>query len=170
MVQFGMVQERAVVLNIALKNILCSATVDGLMVDCLMVDGTKHPWLHHKEVAPVLLRLVYKGEVVFHFLGLHVLVKEGRRANVDGYMDVLQNTFFDHPELHRICVACVTDCSNVMSSAEGMNSDYLRPKKKHKCSPTVPVHTQRNRGTSTTIVTAEGNTSLPSHCFTVATV
>ena len=38
------------VLNIFLKHVLASASVS-----CLMVDGTKHPWLHHKEVAPVLV-------------------------------------------------------------------------------------------------------------------
>ena len=125
------------VLNISLNNILSSTTVASLMV-----DGTKRPWLHHKEVAPVLLRLVYKGEVVIHFLGLHVLVKEGRRANVDGYMGVPIN-----PELHRICVACATDCTNMIFSMEGLFSDYLCPKKKHKGGSARPPSQSTHKGT-----------------------
>ena len=87
-------------------------------------------------------------------------------------MDVLQNTFFDHPELHRLCVACATDCTNVMSSAEGMNSDYLRPKKKHKRGSAHPPSqsTQKEPGDFNNDCHSRGNTSYPIHCLTVATV
>ena len=111
-----------------------------------MVDGTKRPSLHHKEVAPVLVRMVCNGEVLIPFLGLHVLVKDGRRANVDGYMDILESTFLDHVELQRICVACATDCTNTMMTGEGEHSEYVGPKKMQKGEPARPPSQPTHKG------------------------
>ena len=84
-----------------------------------MVDGTCRPWLHHKEVVSVIVRLVVNAEVSVHFLALPTLVDmHGHRANVAGYLHIIRSIFVDYPELEQICVGVATNATNVMSTAE----------------------------------------------------
>ena len=112
---------------------------------CLMLDGSCRPWLHHKEVASVMLRLVVDGELMLHFLGLPLLVDgRGQHADVQGYVTLLRDIFIDYPDLETICIGIVTDTMNVMSSSEGLGGSYSCPVKlsaggSHTPSPRNPT-------------------------------